>query len=291
MRLGLIGTAIQASRMPMLQRLAAARTGQTIDYVLHDLESDPEAFDRTFDACRDAGYRGVNVTHPFKEVAARRVRIDDPRVAAIGAVNTVLFDGDGTGRDGARGFNTDHGGFLWAWRRRFGDAAPGRVALIGTGGVGRAIAFALAALGADEIRLFDVETPKARALADALAGVAAGTAITIAASCDDAVADADGILNATPIGMHHHPGCPVPKGSIGSQRWAFDAIYTPMQTEFLTVAAACGIETLSGFDLFLGQGVDGFEIFTGVRLSDADVAVIEAEIRAGLAPGPPSRRS
>lgn len=289
MRLGLIGTAIQASRMPVLQRLAAARTGQTIDYVLHDLKSDdPEAFDRTFDACRDAGYRGVNVTHPFKEVAARRVRIDDPRVAAMGAVNTVLFDGEGTGRDGARGLNTDHSGFLWAWRRRFGDAAPGRAALIGTGGVGRAIAFALAVLGADEIRLFDVAPDRARALADALGGVAAGTGITVAADCEDAVAGADGILNATPIGMHHHPGCPVPKGSIGGQRWAFDAIYTPVQTEFLTHAATRGIETLSGFDLFLGQGVDGFEIFTGVRLSDADVAAIEKEIRADLMGVPPS---
>lgn len=279
MRLGLIGKAIQQSRMPALQRLAAARAGQTLTYELLDLESDdPARFDRTFDACRAEGYRGVNVTHPFKEWAARRVRVDDPLVRAIGAVNTVLFNGD----EKPRGFNTDHSGFLRAYRRRFGGRAPGKVAVIGTGGVGRAIAFALAALGAEEIRLYDVEPEKARALAVALNGIEIGARIAVAASCEDALAGADGLVNGTPVGMYYKPGCPVPAGSIGGQRWVFDAIYTPMETELLALAAARGIETFSGFELFLGQGFDAFEVFSGVHLSDADAAAIEREIRKGI---------
>ena len=279
MRLGLIGKAIQQSRMPALQRLAAARAGQTLTYELLDLESDdPARFDRTFDACRAEGYRGVNVTHPFKERAARRVRVDDPLVRAIGAVNTVLFDGD----EKPRGFNTDHSGFLRAYRRRFGGRAPGKVAVIGTGGVGRAIAFSLAALGAEEIRLYDVEPEKARALAVALNGIEIGARIVTAASCEDALAGAGGLVNGTPVGMYYKPGCPVPAGSIGGQRWVFDAIYTPMETELLALAAARGIETFSGFELFLGQGFDAFEVFSGVHLSDADAAAIEREIRKGI---------
>jgi quinate/shikimate dehydrogenase (NAD+) len=279
MRLGLIGKAIQQSRMPALQRLAAARTGQALDYALLDLESDdPARFDRTFDACRTEGYRGVNVTHPFKELAVRRVRIDDPLVRAIGAVNTVLFDE----REEPRGFNTDHSGFLRAYRRRFGGRAPGKVGVIGTGGVGRAISFALMALGAAEIRLFDIEPAKARALADALAGIGSRSAIVTADSCEQAVSGADGIVNGTPIGMYCKPGCPVPADSIGEQQWVFDAIYTPMETELLALTAARGIETFSGFELFLGQGVDAFEAFTGVHLSDEDVVAIEREIRAGI---------
>jgi quinate/shikimate dehydrogenase (NAD+) len=279
MRLGLIGKAIRQSRMPALQRLAAARTGQALDYALLDLESDdPARFDRTFDACRAEGYRGINVTHPFKELAARRVRIDDPLVCAIGAVNTVLFD---EGEE-PRGFNTDHSGFLRAYRRRFGARVPGSVAIVGTGGVGRAISFALTALGAEEIRLYDIEPPKARALADALAGIGSKSDIVTAESCGRAVSGADGIVNGTPVGMHYKPGCPVPADSIGDQQWVFDAIYTPMETELLALAAARGIKIFSGFELFLGQGFDAFEVFTGGRLSDADVVAIEREIRAGI---------
>lgn len=279
MKLGLIGKAIQQSRMPALQRLAAVRAGQALDYALLDLGADdPALFDKTFDTCRAEGYRGVNVTHPFKELAVRRVRIDDPLVRAIGAVNTVLFDAD----DEPRGFNTDHSGFLRAYRRRFGERMPGTVAVVGTGGVGRAISFALAALGADEIRLYDVEPAKARALTEALNGVGSKSRIITASSCEAAVTGADAHVNGTPVGMHYKPGCPVPAGCIGGQRWVFDAIYTPMETELLALAAARGIETFSGFELFLAQGFNAFELFTGVRLSEDDTAAIEREIRAGI---------
>jgi len=278
MKLGLIGTSIQKSRMPMLQTLAGARTGQAIEYVLLDQErNEPALFAQAFDRAVAEGYHGVNVTHPFKELAAARVRIEDPRVRAMAAVNTVLLGGGE-----ARGFNTDYTGFLRAWRGRFGETASGVVALIGSGGVGRAIAFGLAALGAAAIRLFDVEGAKAQALADAVASINPACEIALADSCEAAANGADGLVNATPVGMHHHPGCPVPEACLDGRRWVFDAIYTPMETELLALAAARGIDTLSGFKLFIGQGVDGFEIFTGVRLSDDDVAAIEREIRAGL---------
>lgn len=278
LKLGLIGTSIQKSRMSMLQRLAGERTGQAVTYDLFDLErNDPVLFEQTFERCKADGFHGINVTHPFKELAAARVRIDDPLVRAIGAVNTVIFD-DGV----PRGFNTDYTGFLHAWRGRFGEGAPGAVAVIGTGGVGRAIVFGLAALDAPEIRLFDVDAMKAQSLADAVRSVNPGSNIVIAESCETAAAGADGLVNATPVGMHHHLGCPVPEACLKGQRWVFDAIYTPMETELLHQAAARGIDTLSGFKLFIGQGMDGFEIFTGVRLSDDDVAAIEGAIQATL---------
>lgn len=234
MKLGLIGASIQRSKMPMLQRLAGERTGQAIEYVLLDLDrNDPALFERTFARCAENGFHGVNVTHPFKELAAARVHIDDPLMCAIGAVNTVLLDGGG-----ARGFNTDYTGFLRAWRGRFGDAEPGAVALIGTGGVGRAIAFALTALGAAEIRLFDIDAMKAQALADAVRGIGSKSRIVIAESLEAAVSGAGGIVNGTPIGMHHHPGCPVPEVCIEGWRWVFDAVYTPIETELLRHAGS-----------------------------------------------------
>ena len=270
-KLGLIGTSIARSRMPLFQRLAGERTGHPLDYALLDIAGgDPQGFDATFRGCAEGGFHGVNVTYPFKELAAARVAIEDPRIRTLGAVNTVIF--------GAGGHNTDHSGFLRAYRGRFGDRPAGRVAAIGAGGVGRAIAFALPALGASQIRLFDLDGTKAQALAAALR--AAGADVALCASAEDAAADADGIVNGTPVGMYFQPGCPIAADALRGLRWAFDAVYTPEDTELLQAARGEGLDVLSGFALFLGQAADAFEAFTGARLSDADVAAIEREIRA-----------
>lgn len=110
-----------------------------------------------------SGYRGLNITYPYKERIVAYLDMPDPALRAIGACNTVLF---GVGRP--VGWNTDCSGFMAAFRHHFGVAPPGRVAMAGTGGVGRAIAFGLCQLGASELRLFDVDGAKALALADAL---------------------------------------------------------------------------------------------------------------------------
>nr|WP_247647914.1 hypothetical protein [Pannonibacter phragmitetus] len=89
-------------------------------------------FDPLFAHVAADGYRGVNVTYPYKERAAAKVQVDDPLVRAIGAVNTVIFE-DGK----ARGFNTDYSGFIAAYRAVRGDAAPGPVLMIGQGASAR----------------------------------------------------------------------------------------------------------------------------------------------------------
>ena len=83
---------------------------------------------------------------------------------------------------------------------------------------------------------------------------------------------ADGLVNATPIGMFQYPGNPFPADEIKNQSWAFDAIYTPENTEFLNTCRKLEIETLSGFYLFLYQGLDAFKHFTGI---DADAVHVE----------------
>ena len=120
-------------------------------------------FEAVFEQCRDAGYRGINITYPYKERVVQYLAAGDPAVQMMGACNTVLFE-----PSGPQGFNTDHSGLVAAYRNRFGDASPGRVALAGAGGVGRAIGFALAGLGASELRLFDLDRQKSVALADAI---------------------------------------------------------------------------------------------------------------------------
>ena len=162
-------------------------------------------FEAVFEQCRDAGYRGINITYPYKERVVRYLEAGDPAVQMMGACNTVLFE-----PSGPQGFNTDHSGFVAAYRNRFGDALPGRVALAGAGGVGRAIGFALARLGASELRLFDLDRQKSVALADAIGSAHDRTCIRISTTIEEAAGGADGLVNATPVGMGGIGGCPFP---------------------------------------------------------------------------------
>jgi shikimate dehydrogenase len=263
-QLGLIGIGIERSRAPELHRIAGRLRGLPVTYELIPLASDrPDEFHAALAACRGRGYRGVNVTHPFKERAAQAVAWTPESVRRLGAVNTVRFDE----KSGMQGFNTDHSGFVRAFRSGFPGAVPGSVAIVGTGGAGRAIAFGLADLGARELRLFDQDRARAERLESALR-VGGDLHVVLCTSVEEAAAGADGLVNATPLGMHRHPGTAIPKAGIGAQAWAFDAVYTPLETQFLHDAAQAGLAVLSGYELFFYQGVDAFELFTGAQVDE-----------------------
>jgi len=258
-RLGLIGDNIAPSRSPALHRLAGELTGLRVSY---DLLVPPRLglpFEEVLLAARTEGLGGVNVTLPYKERVVALVRVADPPVARIGAVNTVRF-----AEGQAWGFNTDYTGFVAAFRAAFGAISPGRTVVIGTGGVGKATAFGLLALGAPEIVLVDPDGPKAETLARSLLGAAEGRS-RVAVAGLEALAAADGVVNATPLGMVGYPGSPVPDDAFPRASWAFDAVYTPTHTSFRAQAKAAGARFLSGWELFFHQGVEAFEIFTGRR--------------------------
>ena len=265
-RLGLIGDNIKRSKSPLLHRLAGELCGLDIRYDILIPSELGMSFDDAFESCRSSGYRGINVTYPYKEMVVSSASVDDPRVAAIGACNTVLFEGDG-----ARGFNTDYSGFRAGFRAAFQGSTPGIVAIAGAGGVGKAIGFALADLGASALRLFDPDHSKAEKLVNALARTVPDIPVSISETIEDAVIGVDGLVNSTPLGMVGNPGTAIPKSLLGPQRWAFDAVYTPVDTEFLKNARECGLEIISGYELFLHQGADAFRIFTGHSTDISDL--------------------
>lgn len=263
LKLGLIGDNIGRSRTPLLHRLVGRQNGRVVQYdrlIPKDMGAD---FDTVFAHCAARGYRGINVTYPYKERAAAKVRVDDPLVRAIGAVNTVLFEADGP-----KGQNTDYTGFMAAYRGVRGDAAPGVCCLIGTGGVGRALAFALVALKAQEIRLVDRDMAKAETLAAELGALGQGVRVVAMGDPEQAAKGAEGLLNGTPVGMVGHDGTPLPKAAMAGAGWAFDAVYTPVDTQFLTDAAAAGATILSGYELFFYQGVHAWAHFAGLPLDE-----------------------
>jgi shikimate dehydrogenase len=259
-RLGLVGSGIDMSLAPAFHELAGKLLGLDVSYELiprdPSLTAELEAFLRQLAA---DGYQGVNVTVPFKAAAARAAAEPSGDVVATGVANTLLLGPDGP----THAHNTDLSGFKWAYRRRFGPGAPGTVALLGAGGVGTATAAALVDLGATALRIFDLVPGRSLELARRLGHRDHGVQIEVAASAEDAVDGVDGVVNGTPVGMSWSPGTPVALPAIEGQRWLFDAIYSPIETPLMVRAAAVGLDRITGFDLFLGQAIDAFEIFTG----------------------------
>lgn len=257
-RLGLIGDNIADSKSPRLHELAGQILGRPTTYdrlVPKTLGLD---FDGVFERARAEGYRGLNITYPYKERVVPKLRIDEPQVARLGACNTVVFEADGP-----RGFNTDWSGFKAAYRGAFGEAAPGTVCMIGAGGVGKAVAFGLVDLGMTELRLVERDLPKAEALAEALQAAVPALAVTCTTDAAAGAADAAGLVNCTPVGMVGYGGTPLPRSAMAGANWAFDAVYTPMDTQFLQDATAEGLRILSGYELYFFQGLHAINLFQG----------------------------
>lgn len=259
-RLGLIGDKIAASRSPVLHQTAGELTGLVVRYDLLVPKAFGLDFDALLDHCVAAGYRGLNVTYPYKEPAFRRSHQVNDDVRIMGAANTLLLTDAGI-----IGRNTDYSGFITAWRRTFGDLPPGDVALVGAGGVGKAVGFALLALGAHSLRIYDLIAERSAQLAQALNARRSSTFATAVDGIDACMTGATGLVNCTPVGMTGNPGTALPARLMRGATWAFDAVYIPVDTEFLRDAATAGLRTMDGYELLFYQGVDAFEHFTGRR--------------------------
>lgn len=263
--LGLIGDNIAQSRAPFLHRLAGAQNGIDVRYDRLVPHERGQSFDAVFRSCAEGGYRGINITYPYKERVMEHLTVEDPLVAAMGAVNTVLFEPEGP----PRGHNTDFSGFVAAYRNARGTAVPGPVLMIGAGGVGRAVAFGLARLGATELRVTDREPARAEALAGALRSAAPALQVSVRPDPAKATDGAAGLINCTPVGMVGYGGTPLSRNAMRGAEWAFDAVYTPVRTTFLADAAAEGLAILSGWELFFHQGVHAWRLFSGAPLDEA----------------------
>ena len=165
---GLIGANIQRSLSPALHEDAFAAAGIQGYYHLMDLDLLPgRRIDDLILAARLAGFAGVNVTYPCKEAVLSLLDEVSADARSVGAVNTVAIDRNGR----TKGYNTDRIGFRRGFEETLGRIDGETVLLIGAGGAGRAVAFALLDLGAACILVHDKDAKRARALASRGSGV------------------------------------------------------------------------------------------------------------------------
>lgn len=256
---GLIGAPIAHSASPAMHERAAEALGLRGHYQLIEVAgADADGLRMMFEGVRRLGFAGVNVTYPYKEAVVPLLDELAPGAAAMGAVNTVVASG---GR--LTGHNTDTTGFARAVAPLLAPAGN-RVAVIGAGGVGKAVAFALASLGVTDIRIFDSEPGRAEKLVSLLA-VQGGA--RVAMSVEDALNSATGLVNGTPVGMLPNRGMPLPAALLHEKLWVADAVYSPLITPLLAAAQAKGARIMTGRELAIYQAADAFELFTGLAPS------------------------
>jgi quinate/shikimate dehydrogenase (NAD+) len=264
--LGLVGEGIRHSLTPAMHEREGAECGLRVSYRLIDTArlgiGATELPDLLGWAAR-LGFDGLNITHPFKQAVLPFLDELSDDAADLGAVNTVVF------QEGRRlGRNTDWSGYGRAFRAALPDAVEDRVLLIGAGGAGAAVGYGLLEQGAVHVSVLDADPDRAQACAIRLAKRYGDARVEAVTDLTTALDGAQGLVNATPLGMLGHPGMAVPGSAVRPDLWVSDVVYFPLETELVRLARSRGCRVVPGGGMAVHQAVGAFEYFTG-RVPDA----------------------
>lgn len=254
-RAAVIGWPVTHSRSPLIHGhwLKSLGIAGSYDRVGVPVE-EAEAFFADF---RSTGLVGANVTLPHKIIAVAACDAFSDAARAIGAVNTLWWEGGGLVGD-----NTDGYGFLANLDQRLpGWSESGGTALVlGAGGAARAVIYGLSRRGF-QVVVANRTAARAAELAAHFPGVEAWDwAAAMAPGADVAC-----VVNTTSLGMAGNPDLPIALAGLGSDALVTDIVYTPIQTALLKQADDAGLRTVDGLGMLLHQAAPGFERWFGVR--------------------------
>ena len=249
MEYGLIGEKLGHSYSQMIHARLA-------DYRYELKEVAPERLDAFIEA---RNFRGLNVTIPYKQAVMKHCAELSPEAMEVGSVNTLIVRPDGS----LFGHNTDIDGFIYMLRRGEIDPAGAKTVILGSGGTSLTARAALTRLGAREIVTVSRKGP-----------------VDYAALYAEH-ADAEILVNATPVGMYPKNGAsPVELDRLPKVRGVADVIYNPEKTALILAAQAKGIPAVSGLSMLVAQAREAAELFVGHAIPAGRVEDIVSEIGA-----------
>lgn len=254
---GVMGWPVKHSRSPLIHNHWIERHGLNAAYIPFAVP--PDAAEAAIRALPKLGFAGTNVTAPHKLAAFETVDRHDAAAAAIGALNTIVVEADGS----LTGSNTDAPGFLAhlqasapAWK-----ASSGPAVVLGAGGAGRAAVFALLEAGAPEIRIVN----RTQARSDDLCDIFGSKVRAI--NWSERAASLDGaslVTNTTMLGMAGQPPLDLPLDDLPPTAVVYDIVYAPLETPLLAAARQRGNVGVDGLGMLLHQAVPGFAGWFGV---------------------------
>jgi shikimate dehydrogenase len=268
----LIGWPAAHSRSPLIHKYWLKQLGIEGDYRIEAVES--AGFADFVAGLKAHGYVGANVTIPHKEKALA-LSMPDDRAHAIGAANTLYFEGDEL-----RSTNTDVEGFI----DNLDAAAPGwdgidDAMVLGAGGSARAVIFGLLERGVTRVHLVNRTIERARDLASQFGE---HVIVTDWQTIGDVLPRVGLLVNTTSLGMKGQPPLDVDVSLIGPGTVVADLVYVPLETSLLKAAKARGLKTADGLGMLLHQAVRGFELWFGARpqVTQELRALVEADLKS-----------
>ena len=266
----LIGWPAAHSRSPLIHHYWLRQLGIEGGYSIEAVP--PEGFAEFVLHLKTHGYVGANVTIPHKERALQLTEPDE-RARAVGAANTLYYDGDLL-----RSTNTDIEGFIG----NLDASAPGwdrspHAVVLGAGGSSRAVVFGLLERGVQRIALANRSIERAEALRDLFGD----RVVPIAWSDIPAALPGAGLLvNTTSLGMKGQPPLQIDLSALPADAVVADLVYVPLETDLLAAAKARGLRTADGLGMLLHQAVRGFDLWFGARphVTPELRALVEADL-------------
>jgi len=259
-----IGDPIAHSKSPIMHRYWLAELGIDADYRAHRVV--PDELDFYLRRRRgDSAWRGCNVTAPLKQLVAPHLTTIGPDARAIGAVNTVIAQGEGA----LHGVNTDAHGVLFA----LAGVAADHAVVIGAGGAARAALFALKVMAVRQVTVINRDMIRARAALDDLE--MDGRVVPLGSDVD-----ADLLINASSLGMAGRPDVPFDLAALGPGSTVFDMVYAPLETDLLRRATAQGLRTIDGLTMLAEQGAMAFAAFFNAGPHEADTPALRRVLTA-----------
>jgi shikimate dehydrogenase len=260
----LIGWPAAHSRSPLIHHYWLRKLDIAGGYVIEAVP--PDEFQDFVFRLSLRGFVGANVTLPHKE-RALEVSVPDTRALAVGAANTLWFEGGEL-----HSTNTDVEGFI----NNLDASSPGwdrieEALVLGAGGSARAVVFGLLERGIKRVRLVNRTAERARTLAEQFSEQVHPAPWE---GLSDLLARAELLVNTTSLGMRGQPPLVVDVGRLPETAVVADLVYVPLVTPLLAAARSRGLRTADGLGMLLHQAVRGFELWFGRRPQ------VTAELRA-----------
>ena len=256
---GLIGWPVAQSKSPLIHEFWLRQMGIDGHYVR--LPVRPGEVARAFRGMVALGFTGIQATMPHKRACFDLVDHHTPAAKALGAVNTVIVEDDGT----LTGENTDLPGFVEPLLGL--DLAGEQVTVLGAGGAAAAVIAGLVGLGARKIAVVNRSPEGTKRLLEDIASTLTDCAVIEAGwdRADALTAESRLVANATSLGMEGMPPLVLDVAGLRADAIVYDIITHPHETPLLRAAAVRGLRSHDGLEMLVGQAREAFRRFYGAE--------------------------
>ncbi|MDB2550373.1 shikimate dehydrogenase [Rickettsiales bacterium] len=267
-QIAVIGNPISQSLSPKMHNFLLKK--YAIDGFYIPLKIEEENFEQMLKDLAQIGFKGFNITIPFKENALKICDKLSNSAQEIGAVNTILIMEDGK----IFGHNSDGIGFVKNIQNSHPDFNFNNkeIILIGAGGSAKAISYALINKNVKKITIFNRNLENAQNLTDNLAKINPKITLEVKAldQINDNLQNCDLLINSTSLGMVNNPALDIDLTNISKSAIISDIVYKPLMTPLLTQAQSLNLKIVTGIGMLIFQGLVGFELWFGQKNFNKD---------------------